>query len=707
MARGNSSKRKLNAGTEGKSKERSPSPSEKSAKKRKTRSNATPEGKNKASKANKAKKNGKEKTTGAISGDRDKEPTPIPDEKGDSDEDDLGNGPEQDDEGEKFELHPQDMGDFDTSLTEEQSQSTSDLSGVNAIEEESDEGEIEDDEEQIERIVNEEMSDSESESEREVMVKKKTSPKRTPKNKDGTKRKSSLKKKDHPEKSASEGRNDITEKERKQLQEISEFFKQKDALSKAWEWMNEMKKHQEAESADQVTRTEADVETIKSSENSNANAEVLPSTSTGKGAKPKGRKQLPPLSKETNHKGNREGIDVSRLYRVPTLSRSEITIYSTNHGANPVTTSADSLELLQVSENTSTSPMNVSDESNKSGTTFSSEFSPNDLNSSDEIPDFITETLRRASLNDISRDNTRERSDGDNRRAASQHREKTGEEKRRAVKRQTDQRITQADRSRTEAVKPEGKALEILGSLGGEFKQIACDLRTLLADNEFDPLAAQIDAATYECMESGKYVDLRKILPTESFFSDEDDECKYQISDDRDGKPTFVKAKAETEKQGINSIKRWLTAINVYASAYVKKNPHRSTEIFQYILDIQEAANTHTWESVYIYDRIFRRLMEKIPTRRWSTPYNKYYNKVLKPKTMGQSFSGNKKASDGSRVKKEICWKFNKGKCNRGDSCFRDHRCAFCGKYGHGEHVCRHKRDKKEKEQNKTGGARH
>ena len=44
--------------------------------------------------------------------------------------------------------------------------------------------------------------------------------------------------------------------------------------------------------------------------------------------------------------------------------------------------------------------------------------------------------------------------------------------------------------------------------------------------------------------------------------------------------------------------------------------------------------------------------------------------------------------SSGGEVKKEICKRFNKGKCSYGPDCAYEHRCSFCFKYGHGVINC-------------------
>ena len=46
--------------------------------------------------------------------------------------------------------------------------------------------------------------------------------------------------------------------------------------------------------------------------------------------------------------------------------------------------------------------------------------------------------------------------------------------------------------------------------------------------------------------------------------------------------------------------------------------------------------------------------------------------------------------------------RFNKGKCTAGLSCKYDHRCLECGKFGHGEHICRNKKSGQQKLSDKT-----
>lgn len=169
----------------------------------------------------------------------------------------------------------------------------------------------------------------------------------------------------------------------------------------------------------------------------------------------------------------------------------------------------------------------------------------------------------------------------------------------------------------------------------------------------------------------------------------EEDELHWVM---QDGTPK-LKKKSAGELLSINGYRHWMTAFSAYSRIYVKANPDRGPETHQYILDIQDAANTYTWESVYAYDRIFRMYMEKNPRHDWGAPYTKYWNKILKKKDRdpGQGMSS------GQRQKRKVCWKYNKhGVCDNGKHCDFDHRCSCCGRYGHSKLNCYHNKEGRE-----------
>ena len=50
------------------------------------------------------------------------------------------------------------------------------------------------------------------------------------------------------------------------------------------------------------------------------------------------------------------------------------------------------------------------------------------------------------------------------------------------------------------------------------------------------------------------------------------------------------------------------------------------------------------------------------------------------------NYSGNNSSRNKPR---NICYKYNRGRCTFGFNCKFDHKCAICGKWGHGAFYCR------------------
>ena len=87
--------------------------------------------------------------------------------------------------------------------------------------------------------------------------------------------------------------------------------------------------------------------------------------------------------------------------------------------------------------------------------------------------------------------------------------------------------------------------------------------------------------------------------------------------------------------------------------------------------------------------------MSRHPLRSWSITLQQSWNLRLKEKDKtgfevqpGGNFSPAGSKRDRS-TKKDLCWRFNRGKCSYGLNCRFDHRCAICTKFGHGAHICR------------------
>ena len=105
---------------------------------------------------------------------------------------------------------------------------------------------------------------------------------------------------------------------------------------------------------------------------------------------------------------------------------------------------------------------------------------------------------------------------------------------------------------------------------------------------------------------------------------------------------TFLAPARKVSK--ITSIKKWDTAFRVYATIYSEANPHRASEIFQYIDVIHTLSSANTWESVMYYDFTFRQLMASKPWRSWAKTYTQGWNLAF-----NSNFSANKVGNNFNR----------------------------------------------------------
>ena len=131
---------------------------------------------------------------------------------------------------------------------------------------------------------------------------------------------------------------------------------------------------------------------------------------------------------------------------------------------------------------------------------------------------------------------------------------------------------------------------------------------------------------------------------------------------------TFWSPVSQREGQGnlITSFGKWETAFRVFSNIYAGQYPLKAAELLQYSHVIHMASQTYYWENIYLYDKEFRFHMSKHPQRSWAVILQQAWNLRLKDKIKFDNFQGDK-----SRPKsKEICKRFNRGKCNLGASCW-------------------------------------
>ena len=159
----------------------------------------------------------------------------------------------------------------------------------------------------------------------------------------------------------------------------------------------------------------------------------------------------------------------------------------------------------------------------------------------------------------------------------------------------------------------------------------------------------------------------------------------------RDGMTFFAPVQEKGTK--ITGIRKWEQAFRVYAAIYSKAQPHRASEIWQYVYVINLASASYTWDNVAFYDYTFRQLMHQNPTRSWSKTYLQGWNLAMTDalsKGQNQASKGEGGHTSQKRDwKDDCCWKYNRNKCHKGNDCNWDHRCTYCGGWYHSFANCR------------------
>ena len=209
-------------------------------------------------------------------------------------------------------------------------------------------------------------------------------------------------------------------------------------------------------------------------------------------------------------------------------------------------------------------------------------------------------------------------------------------------------------------------------------------------DENFSHATCHVDEQNEERAKVGKWVKIVKFLPKLDYV--EEDKKTELIN--RNGFSFWISASSAKTEQKINSYAKWEQAFRAYASIFIKHNPQRSTEIMQYIQTINQASQSYQWHNVAKYDMLFRRLMDQNPERSWGKTYLHGYvtsmkNPISFNNNNSHNFNGKGSRSGGNNNSSNvpggsnICWRYNRNKCNLGPNCKYEHRCSFCGSPDH------------------------
>ena len=251
--------------------------------------------------------------------------------------------------------------------------------------------------------------------------------------------------------------------------------------------------------------------------------------------------------------------------------------------------------------------------------------------------------------------------------------------------------ILEAEKFKATLEHPQGMSVDSLANLER--------LRFWDNDDDFFHIICHIEQQLVEKIQRGEFIELAKLLQKPDHLRGDDEGGKLNLIN-KDGEEYLIRTKNSAEK--VNSIRKWDQAFRTYAAIYCQKHPTRAVEMLQYADVINQAALKFNWESVSKYDYVFRQLMAKKPFRSWAKTYTQGWTLILSGNDNasrqigqvrnGQNLTGRSQKGD---WRDNCCWNYNKRECRFGKNCRFEHRCTFCGAYGHPSQSCLKKNNAK------------
>ena len=269
------------------------------------------------------------------------------------------------------------------------------------------------------------------------------------------------------------------------------------------------------------------------------------------------------------------------------------------------------------------------------------------------------------------------------------------------------QLVRQAEKSKARLLEVPGMHnSDIIDSMEGQFKdklgvKLGDMLHSVMVDETYSSIAAHVEEGLKRRIVSHEYVDFARLIPRSRIQRLEDEDRGLQQVVNKGGF-MFCLPPGESRDQGnstsmITSFWKWEQAFRIFTHIYTNSYPTKAAELMQYCHIIHDASLSFPWENVYAYDRDFRMHISQNVGRSWAMILNQAWTFYMKEKSINSTIYATSRGNDrrqgnGSSTSKrdrEVCWKFNSGRCTFGLSCKFDHRCALCSKFGHGSHICR------------------
>ena len=217
-------------------------------------------------------------------------------------------------------------------------------------------------------------------------------------------------------------------------------------------------------------------------------------------------------------------------------------------------------------------------------------------------------------------------------------------------------------------------------------------------DEDYLVVGNHVDQVTQDKIMNGEYVDFSKLIPKDKILCEEDGRLELIV---RNGRTFWSPV---TESVTISNFARWEQAFRVFSNIYTRRFPQKAGELIQYNHIIHSISLTYIWENVYSYDKEFRIHLSKHPQQSWAVILQQTWSMRLRDRLTGSAFNnfassgGAVTGSDTRNKSNEPCKQYNRGRCSFGPNCKYEHKCSYCGKFGHGIVTCRRlQRDKEKK----------
>ena len=124
-----------------------------------------------------------------------------------------------------------------------------------------------------------------------------------------------------------------------------------------------------------------------------------------------------------------------------------------------------------------------------------------------------------------------------------------------------------------------------------------------VVDEEYLVVGGHIDQALQEKIARMEYIDFSRLIPRDSVTGKVDDNWMELINR---GGATFFAPVSDREGTVINGFPRWEQAFRIYSNILTRTFPSKASKLIQYNHTIYTAAQSFSWDNVYLYDRELR-----------------------------------------------------------------------------------------------------